>query len=103
VSSLEETEGVKINFTNQGVVWHHHSARSEERFQIVRKLRTSGITGVHGNVNTASSVKIKFSTFENESSHFIGDGGLNSEDLLGNDRQHLKVDSIKLIETIPAT
>eukprot|EP00962_Isochrysis_galbana_P031293 scaffold10193_cov107-Isochrysis_galbana.AAC.3 len=65
-----------------GVVRHHHRTWPEERLEVVGQLRSAGIAGVHPR-------------------EALGRGALDGQDLLGNDRKHLEVDPVELVEAGP--
>jgi len=103
VTSSGVTEGGQLNLTNKDVVGHHHGAGSEKSLQVIGELSTTSVTGVHGNVDLARSVKLELGTLEDEGSQVLHNGGLDSQNLLGNDGQHFEIDSVELVETVPAT
>ena len=85
---MVETFRHQGDFTNDLEVRYHHSNWAEQVCQVVRKFRTTSVTRIHGDVNGASTVDLKLSSFENESRILSLDGNLDSEDLLGDHRKH---------------
>jgi len=63
-ATVQETEGVKTNLTNNGVVGHHHSDGSEKSLQVVGQFSTTSITGVHSNENAESRLHLDEGAFE---------------------------------------
>jgi hypothetical protein len=48
-----ESERQELNFSNHSVTGHHHGHRSEESFEVIRELRASSVSRVHGDVDIA--------------------------------------------------
>jgi hypothetical protein len=101
--SISESEGIKRNLSNHSVVGHHHSHSSEQSLQVIWKLRSSSISWIHCNEDIGSWNNWNFSTFEEKSFHFLLNSLLDTLNLLSNDREYLKIDSVELIETNPAS
>jgi hypothetical protein len=67
---LGVTEGIESDLTDKGIVWHHHSHWSEKGLQVVGKLRSTGITRIHGNENAEGLLHLNL-TFLEEKFSFI--------------------------------
>jgi len=99
------TDGGQLDLHDNLSIWHHHSNISEEHLEILWELLTTGITGVHGDEVTDLwfETDVVDLTWERElpetESLGLGDG----QDLHSNDRQHIQMDSVELIEATPQT
>ena len=103
VAGVVEAERVEGNLGNHSVVRHHHSHCSEESLQVVGKFWPSSIPGVHCDENVAGSFEGDIGILEEENLFALFSGNGDGQNLLCNHRQHLKVDSVELIETWPGT
>ena len=95
------SKGVQNDFGNQGIVRNHHSHISEQGLQVIWQLRTSSVTWVHGDEDVASQHELQLGALEHELLQSSGNCALNCEDLLSNDREHFKFNTVELIETRP--
>ena len=103
ISSFFKSDGVKVDFRDHSVVWHHHGYRSEQGFKVIWKLRTTGITWVHCDETIASWLNWNVTIFKDESFNFLLNGVLNTLYLLSNDGQYLQLNSVELIKARPGT
>ena len=69
----------------------------------VSKVTEMQFTWVHGDKYGTSFVQLQFSALEKKSFTSRFNTVLNGHNLLGDDRQHLKIDSVELVETRPST
>eukprot|EP00967_Tisochrysis_lutea_P013817 scaffold15484_cov30-Tisochrysis_lutea.AAC.3 len=84
-----------------GVIGHHACHGAEERLEIVRELRAPSVSGIHCDEHSTRGIQANFSTLENESLLARHRRLLNGRDLLCHDREHLEIDSVKLVEAGP--
>jgi hypothetical protein len=63
-STFEETEGIKLDFSNQCIIRNHHSDWSEKSLKVIWKLRTSSITWIKGNENAECWLHLDKTFFE---------------------------------------
>lgn len=103
ISRIGEPERIQANFSNHRIIGNHHSHWSKECFQVIREFRSASVTRIHCNETIACRLQGNNWSVELELFLAIGSGDLNREDLLSNDRQHFKINSIELIETTPRT
>jgi hypothetical protein len=93
---------------NEGRVGHHHGDWSEHALEIVRQLSTACIPWVHGDEQPCGPEEADLCAFKDEATRDIlrAEGRLRGEDrqdLLRNDREHLNVDTIELVEASPCS
>lgn len=98
-----ESERQEFNFSNHSITGHHHSHRSEESFEVIRELRASSVSRVHGDVDIALVLENKLSSEEVKGSLFPGNSVLNARNLRSNDREHFGVNSVEFIEAEPCS
>jgi len=98
-----ETFGHQHVIANHEQVGYNHRHRSEKLFQIVRKFRTSLVTGIHRHEITYRTSQLDISTKKIDSFRKRVKTVLNDLDLCLNDRQHFRIDPIELIEAAPKT
>ena len=61
------------------------------------------VSWVHGNKDHARAVKRQFSAFKHKALKPLCLGTQNAKDLLGDDREHLKLNAVELVEAGPGT
>ncbi len=103
VSGVAETKRIKWNLCDHGVIWDHHCHCSEEGFQVVGQLGTASVAGVHCNKDVAGRFEGDVGILKEEDLFALFSGDSDGEDLLGDDWQHFKVDTVELVETWPCT
>ena len=101
VSSFFKPERVKHNLANHFVVWHHHCHASKQRLQVVGKLGSPGVTRVHRDENRESRLHLDVGALKLDPRLALGFRAEQLLQLLGNDGQHLDVDSVELVEAGP--
>ena len=57
-----ETLRVKLDSCDHLFVWLDHSLLSEKLLQVIRKIRSTSVTRVHGNENTHGIIELNIST-----------------------------------------
>jgi len=108
VSCCCETFRHKHVFANKHNVGNNHSARSEKSLQVFWKFGTTSVTGIHGNPETNSDLKLNFTLIFKLEHVLVGvdlhfsNGIKTSLNLSGDDREHLNRDTIELVETAPS-
>jgi hypothetical protein len=80
---------------------YHHRDRAEERLQIVGQLGASSIARVHRDERVARHLERQVRSLKIELLDARGLGADNGEDLLRDDREHLEVDAVELVEARP--
>lgn len=103
VSCCNESFRVKDNLSDQSVVRNHHTDRSEKRFQVVWKLCSSSVSGVHCDKDSKSQIQGNHLLVELELGQLGPNCALDGEDLLSNNREHLNINSVKLVEATPCS
>ena len=103
VSGIIEAEGIERDFSNHGVIWHHHSDSPEQRLQVIWQFRTTSITGVHRDEHIAGLLQGDFRILEKENLLALFSSDSDSEDLLGDHGEHFKIDTVELVEAGPRT
>ena len=101
-----EQEQEQEDFSNELVVWYAHCHRPEEHFQVIRELRTSSIafpSRVHRHEYSSIVVYFDCTAKQLKCLLFIFYPPLNNLYLLGNCRQLLFKQPIKLIKTTPSS
>ena len=83
--TLKETERIKHDLSNQGIIRHHHSDRSEESLQVIWKLGSSGVTWVHGDENTEGWLHFDEGFLKSKLGKVLCFSSEQNEKLLGND------------------
>jgi hypothetical protein len=96
------SNGGQLDLDNGDSVWHHHRHTSEEDLQVLWKLLTTSITGIHGNEITNLRLQGDH-TFIRELELLqlssLGNGdGLNHSCY---DRKSWETDTVELIEATP--
>jgi hypothetical protein len=100
---LLETLRHENNLSNGVEVWYHHSHRSEEGLEVIWKLRTTSITWIHGDEKTGVSLHLDGSIHEGSDLLILSKSFEDGEHLLCDDGEHLKLNSVKLIEATPGS
>lgn len=98
---LEEAVGVETDLSNGNVLGHHHSHRTEQGLQVVWQGRPACIAGIHRDENVARVLDTDLDSFESELAVVLCLADLDFEDLLCDDGENLKFDTIELIEARP--
>jgi hypothetical protein len=96
--------GKEHDLSDHGIIWNHHTDWSKEGFQIVWKFGSACVTWVHCNKDSVIGKdgdrdSIEFEGFKgsvSEKSHS------DDKELLGDDGEHLDIDSVELVETSPS-
>ena len=100
--SILETEGVKLDLSDEGVVWHHHSAGTEQSLEVIRQLGSASVTGVHSDVDGTGAVQDKVGGILEIEGRLLGlDGTLDLENLLSDNGEYFEINSVELIEATP--
>jgi hypothetical protein len=99
--SLNETFSHEHVLANELEIGNDDSNRSEKGLKTFGELRTTKITGVHGNVSTAGGIQTDLISLEEESLLVFLDGIEDSLELDGAHREHFGDESVKLIEATP--
>ena len=99
--SLNETFSHEHVLANKLEIGNDDSDRSEKSLKTFGELRTTEITGVHGNVSTASGIQTDLISLEEESLLVFLDGIEDSLELDGAHREHFGDESVELIEATP--
>ena len=94
---------VKLDSCDHLFVWLDHSLLSEKLLQVIRKIRSTSITRVHGNENAECWLHLDERFLESKLWQVLCFSSEQYKELLGNDREHFNIDSIELIETGPST
>mmetsp|Transcript_9667 Transcript_9667/g.9377 ORF Transcript_9667/g.9377 Transcript_9667/m.9377 type:complete len:303 (-) Transcript_9667:928-1836(-) len=103
VPPLQEPKGVKHDLAYHGVIWHHHSDRSEESLQVVWELCPPSIPRVHRDEHTKSRLHFDERLLKVDLRLIPAFGPKQDEQLLSNHREHLHIDSVELIKTGPSS
>lgn len=96
----------KLDLDDGPSVGHHHGDTTEEHFQVLGKLLTTGVTGVHRDEVCASAVesdRLLGVGREDELLELLLLGGGDSLDLSSDDGEGSKRDTVELIEATPET
>ena len=96
-----EAEGHERDLADEAVVGDHHRDRAEEHLEVVGQLGAAGVARVHRDEDRVGRVDREVSPFEDEALHARGDRALDREHLLRDDREHLEVDAVELVEARP--
>ena len=99
--SFNETLSHEHVFANKLKIGNDDSDRSEKSLKTFGELRTTEITGVHGNVSTACGIQTDLISLEEESLLIFLDGIEDSLELDGAHREHFGDESVELIEATP--
>ena len=70
---------------------HHHRDGAEEGLEVVGQLGAAGVARVHRDEDGVGRVDGQVGALEDEARNAGGDGALDGEDLLRDDREHLEV------------
>mmetsp|Transcript_13737 Transcript_13737/g.31796 ORF Transcript_13737/g.31796 Transcript_13737/m.31796 type:complete len:346 (+) Transcript_13737:7453-8490(+) len=103
--TLGETLRHEHNLRNQVHVGHNHSAGAEERLDRLGQLRTTGVTGVHGDVGEAERVQAQGDlVFLEQEAVLLPANAVNDTLELGrHDRQHGDINAVEFVEATPGT
>lgn len=101
ISTFLETKRVEHDLTDKCIVWHHHCHRPKESFQVIRKLSSTCVTGVHSDEDWKGGKHAYVTTLEIAFWRSFCFFSEKNEKLLSDDRQHFNVDTVKLVETAP--
>eukprot|EP00760_Papus_ankaliazontas_P005950 PhM_4_TR1281/c1_g1_i1/m.7220 len=100
---LLEALGEQRDLANQREVGNHHGNRTKEGLEVIGQLRATGVAWVHRHEDTAAEVEFDLVTLKAEPRqaqlHSVQDG----EDLLRDDRKHLDLDTVELVEATPTS
>ena len=70
----EVTFRVENDFCNKSVIWDHHSEGSKQCFEVVWKLRSAGVTRIHGDESSTAGVQLQLPTLKHKLRKFLGFG-----------------------------
>lgn len=98
----QESGRVQFDLRYQSVIGNHHGDGSEEGLEVIGQFRPSRVTGIHGDEHGAGRVQLQFGPFEEQLLVAGIDTPLDGEDLLGDDREHLQVYAVELVEAGPS-
>ena len=99
--SVFEAKGHQRNLADERVIGNHHRAGAEQSLEVIGELGAPGVARVHRDKNAAPRVEVELGVFEYEPLLLLLDGNLNRQNLLRDDREHLEVDSVELVEARP--
>ena len=100
---LVEAEGEEANLRNQRVIGHHHRHRPVERLEVVGQLTAARVARVHRNEVGSGRVELHVGALEIEPLLLLDASVHDRKHLLRNDREHLDVDPVELVEARPRT
>mmetsp|Transcript_174 Transcript_174/g.336 ORF Transcript_174/g.336 Transcript_174/m.336 type:complete len:308 (-) Transcript_174:126-1049(-) len=86
---------------NHGQVRSHHRHWSHQRFQVVGQLRTTRVTRIHGDKDTAIGVAGNIGAHKLKRGNFRLQRIQNGQDLHGHHGDHFNFNSIEFIEATP--
>ena len=106
VLGVREAVGVEHDLADEGVVRHHHRHGPEEGGQIVRQLGAARVARVHRDEDVERrphhdqrpfELKLRFVVIARQLRLLAEE----DEELLRDDREHLDVDAVELVEAAP--
>ena len=98
-----ETLREEHHLRHQRVIRDHHRHRAEQRLEVIRQLRATGVARVHGDEHGEGVHQLHVPPLKVEFGHAALHRVLNCQQLLRDDREHLDVDAVELIEARPST
>ena len=99
---LDEAVRVERDFGNGDILGNHHGHGTEQSLQVVRQNGPTSVTRIHRYEDVGGWLELDCGAFEEELSQALVLSTLDLEDLLRNDRENFKLDSIELIKATPA-
>ena len=101
VAGLEVTERVEDDLADHGVVRDHHRDGSEERLEVIGELGATRVARVHGDEHVARATQRQAGALEVKDLQLRSLGASDCQNLLRDDREHLEVDAVELVEARP--